>query len=42
MPPEIAETIAQFIATHHVERPFLKRRRPADRNGPEKARESDH
>lgn len=27
MPPEIAEHIAAFVATHHVERPFFKRRR---------------
>lgn len=27
MPPEIAEAVSQFIATHHVERPFVKRRR---------------
>lgn len=35
MPPEIIEAVAQFIAQHHVERPFVKRRRdqqmPADR-----------
>ena len=31
MPAEIAEAIAEFIAEHHVERPFLKRRRqPAE------------
>jgi hypothetical protein len=31
MPPEIIETIRHFLAEHHVERPFLKRRRtPAD------------
>jgi hypothetical protein len=27
MPPEIAEVVEQFIAQHHVERPFFKRRR---------------
>jgi len=27
MPPAIAEAIADFIAEHHVERPFIKRRR---------------
>lgn len=27
MPPEIAEHIAAFVAAHHVERPFFKRRR---------------
>jgi len=31
MPPEIVEIVGQFIATHHVERPFSKRRRkPAE------------
>jgi hypothetical protein len=31
MPPAVAETVAQFIAEHHVERPFVKRRRqPAE------------
>jgi hypothetical protein len=27
MPRDIAEAVAQFVATHHVERPFLKRQR---------------
>jgi hypothetical protein len=27
MPPEIAAWMARFVAEHHVERPFLKRRR---------------
>jgi hypothetical protein len=27
MPPDVAEIVARFIAEHHVERPFLKRRR---------------
>ena len=31
MPPEIVAAVAQFIAEHHVERPFVKRQRqPAD------------
>ena len=31
MPLEIVETIRQFLAEHHVERPFIKRRRtPAE------------
>ena len=31
MPSEVVETIAQFLAEHHVERPFVKRRRePAE------------
>jgi hypothetical protein len=31
MPSEIGEAIVQFIAEHHVERPFVKRRRqPAE------------
>jgi hypothetical protein len=33
MPVTIAERIGAFIAEHHVERPFVKRRR--DRRGPE-------
>jgi hypothetical protein len=27
MPPDIAEIIGQFVAQHHVDRPFIKRRR---------------
>jgi hypothetical protein len=27
MPPEIVEVVVQFVAQHHVERPFVKRRR---------------
>jgi hypothetical protein len=27
MPPDVVEAIVQFIADHHVERPFVKRRR---------------
>jgi hypothetical protein len=27
MPPDIVETVARFIARHHVERPFVKRQR---------------
>jgi Protein of unknown function (DUF3305) len=39
MPSVIAETIGQFIAEHHVERPFVKRRRqPAE---PELARRGE-
>jgi hypothetical protein len=31
MPPEVVEAVARFIAEHHVERPFVKRRRqPAE------------
>ncbi len=31
MPADIAETIGRFLAEHHVERPFVKRRRqPAE------------
>jgi hypothetical protein len=31
MPPEVVEAIVQFLAEHHVERPFVKRRRqPAE------------
>ena len=32
MPPEIAEIVERFVATHHVERPFVKRQR--DRQAP--------
>lgn len=42
MPLEVAEPIVQFLAQHHVERPFMKRRRqPADlltRRGDEKVK----
>ena len=27
MPPEVADAVVQFIAQHHVERPFVKRQR---------------
>ena len=27
MPPEIADIVGRFVATHHVERPFVKRQR---------------
>jgi hypothetical protein len=37
MPPDVVEAVAQFIAQHHVERPFVKRKRdrqaPSDRKG---------
>jgi hypothetical protein len=33
MPPEIGETVAAFVAAHHVEREFVKRKR--DRADPE-------
>jgi hypothetical protein len=32
MPPDIAATIDRFVASHHVERPFVKRQR--DQNSP--------
>jgi len=35
MPPDVVEAVAQLIAQHHVERPFVKRKR--DRQAP-----SDH
>jgi hypothetical protein len=39
MPSVIAETVGRFIAEHHVERPFVKRRRqPAE---PELARRGE-
>ena len=33
MPPEIQERLAAFVEAHHVERPFVKRKR--DRADPE-------
>ena len=33
MPPEIARAIADFIKRHHVERPFIKRKRNRDGGG---------
>jgi len=31
MPPEVVEIVAQFVAAHHIERPFVKRlRQPAE------------
>ncbi len=27
MPPDIAEIVGQFVAQHHIDRPFVKRRR---------------
>ena len=39
MPPDVVETVVQFIAQHHVERPFVKRQRDrqaaSDRRGNE-------
>jgi Protein of unknown function (DUF3305) len=32
MPPEIVDIVDRFVATHHVERPFVKRKR--DRQAP--------
>ena len=32
MPPDIAEIVERFVAEHHVERPFVKRKR--DQQGP--------
>jgi hypothetical protein len=34
MPAEIVETIRQFLAEHHVEKPFVKRRRTPAEPGP--------
>ncbi|WP_426611307.1 DUF3305 domain-containing protein [Bradyrhizobium sp. McL0616] len=40
MPADIVEIVAQFIATHHVEQPFVKRRRqPAEFDRRKDARE---
>ena len=37
MPPDVVEAVAQFVAQHHVERPFVKRKRdrqvPSDQRG---------
>lgn len=39
MPPPVAALLARFVAEHHVEEPFRKRRRtPADPDGPKPAR----
>jgi hypothetical protein len=27
MPPDIAEVVRQFVAQHHIDRPFVKRQR---------------
>ena len=37
MPPDIADSVSQFIAMHHVERPFVKR----GRQPPELARREE-
>lgn len=35
MPPAIAEAVSQFVASHHVERPFVKRQRQPAEPAPE-------
>jgi hypothetical protein len=41
MPAAIAEAIVEFIARHHVERPFVKRRRErAESQAPARAKKS--
>jgi hypothetical protein len=41
MPADIVEIIDRFIAVHHVERPFLKRRRGAQTSSPRNAGAGD-
>jgi hypothetical protein len=41
MPSEVVETIVQFLAEHHVERPFVKRRRQPALARREDEREGD-
>jgi hypothetical protein len=42
MPPDIVAMVADFVASHHVERPFVKRQR--DQNAPpiQRGRENGH
>jgi hypothetical protein len=37
MPPDIADIVDRFVATHHVERPFVKRQRDQQAPTPQKA-----
>ena len=39
MPPNISEMVGQFVARHHIERPFVKRQR--GQNGPGSERENE-
>ncbi len=32
MPPELVEWVREFVATHHVERPFVKRKNKRDKD----------
>jgi hypothetical protein len=41
MPRDILAIVGQFIATHHVERPFIKRRREPAEFGREKNGQGD-
>ena len=38
MPPEVVEIVAQFIAEHHVDRPFVKRQRDQQTSSHRKVR----
>ena len=40
MPPEIAAMIDRFVASHHVERPFVKRQRGQNSHSTQRDRES--
>jgi hypothetical protein len=41
MPPEVVEAVAQFIARHHVERPFVKRKRDRQASSDQRGRMGD-
>jgi hypothetical protein len=40
MPPDIAEMVGQFVAQHHIERPFVKRQRDGQTRPDRKERTS--
>jgi hypothetical protein len=40
MPPDIAAMVGSFVASHHVERPFVKRQRDQNSPSTQKGRES--
>jgi len=40
MPPHIAEMVGQFVADHHIDRPFVKRRRDGQTHPDRKERMS--
>jgi hypothetical protein len=40
MPPDIAEMVGQFVAQHHIDRPFVKRQRDGQMRPDQKERTS--